>query len=231
MGPFIGKQLIQHLVTANPSPQYVARVSAAFNNNGNGVRGDMKAVLRAILLDADARGPVKTDPSYGRLRAPAQFLTATVRAANGRSDGVYLVQKSAEMGQDVFGSPTVFNFYPPDFKTPGTNLLGPSFKIMQTGTILNRLNFTNQLLFGGIGADRSVPGSFGTQVDLAGLQTLAGNPDQLLDALNTVMLHGTMSADMRNAIKPAINAVGTNDPAGRVRTALYLIATDRKSVV
>ena len=80
VGPFIGKQLIQHLVTSNPSPAYVARVAAAFNGETNGVRGDMKTVIKAILLDPEARGDVKTDANYGHLRHPALFISALLRA-------------------------------------------------------------------------------------------------------------------------------------------------------
>src|SRR5208337_2052608 len=115
VGPFIGKQLIQKLVTGNPSPQYVARVSAVFDNDGTGVRGNLKAVVSAILTDAEARGDAHTEASYGKLREPVLFLTAAARAVGTTSDGVYFTQQARNLGQDLFNSPSVFNYYPPDY--------------------------------------------------------------------------------------------------------------------
>jgi len=226
VGPFIGRQLIQHLVTSNPTPAYVARVSAAFNNNGQGVRGDMRAVLRAILLDAEARGDAKTVADFGKLREPALLVTNVARALNGSSDGVYLLQQATNMGQSVFQAPSVFNFYPPNFPAPGTTLDGPPFKIMLTGTILNRANFANRILFGGnVNPDATVAGATGTQLNLQPLQALAGNPDQLLDRLNLILMHNTLSPQARQAILTAVNAYAANDTLGRVRQAAYLVAT------
>jgi uncharacterized protein (DUF1800 family) len=226
VGPFIGRQLIQHLVTSNPTPAYVARVTAAFNNNGQGVRGDMRAVLRAILLDAEARGDAKTVADYGKLREPALLVTSVARALNGSSDGVYLLAQATAMGQSVFQAPSVFNFYPPNFPAPGTTLDGPPFKIMLTGTILNRANFANRILFGGnVNPDATVAGATGTQLNLQPFQALAGNPDQLLDRLNLIFMHNTLSPQARQAILTAVNAYAANDPLGRVRQAAYLIAT------
>ena len=226
VGPFIGRQLIQHLVTSNPSPAYVARVSAAFNNNGSGVRGDLRAVLRAILLDPEARGDVKVAADYGKLREPALLVTNVARALNASSDGVYLLQQSTAMGQAVFQAPSVFNFYPPNYQAPETALDGPQFKLMLTGTILNRANFANRILFGGnVGADTTVAGATGTQISIASLQALAATPDQLLDRLNLVFLHNTLSAPARTAILTAVNAYPATDTAGRVRQAAYLLAT------
>lgn len=226
VGPFIGRQLIQHLVTSNPSPAYVARVAAAFNNNGSGVRGDLRAVLRAILLDPEARGDVKVAADYGKLREPALLVTNVARALNASSDGVYLLQQSTAMGQAVFQAPSVFNFYPPNYQAPETALDGPQFKLMLTGTILNRANFANRILFGGnVGADTTVAGATGTQISIASLQALAATPDQLLDRLNLVFLHNTLSAPARTAILTAVNAYPATDTAGRVRQAAYLLAT------
>jgi uncharacterized protein (DUF1800 family) len=228
-GTFIGKQLIQHLVTSNPTPAYVARVTAAFNNNGQGVRGDMKAVLRAVLLDAEARGDVKTAADYGKLREPALLVAGVLRALNGATDGVYLLGQSLNMGQNVFQAPSVFNFYPPNFPAPGTTIAGPPFKIMLTGTILNRANFVDRVVMGAnIGADNTVTGSTGTRINLAPFQPLAANPDaagQLLDRFNLIFLHNTMSPQMRQALLTAVNAYPATDTLGRVRQAAYLVAT------
>jgi uncharacterized protein (DUF1800 family) len=226
VGPFIGRQLIQHLVTSNPSPAYVARVTAAFNNNGSGVRGDMRAVLRAVLLDAEARGDVKTATDYGKLREPVLQLTGVMRALNGTSDGVYLLGQSSAMGQNVFQPPSVFNFYPPNFPAPGTTLDGPPFKIMLTGTILNRANFVDRVVFGAnINPDSTVAGATGTRINLQPFQALAANPDQLLDRFNLIFMHNTLSTQARQAILTAVNAYPATDTLGRVRQAAYLIAT------
>jgi len=228
-GTFIGKQLIQHLVTSNPSPAYVARVTAAFNNNGQGVRGDMRAVLRAILLDAEARGDAKTVADYGKLREPALMVAGVLRALNGASDGVYPLSQSSNMGQNVFQAPSVFNFYPPNFVAPGTTLAGPPFKIMLTGTILNRSNYVDRVVMGAnIGADNTVTGSTGTRINLQPFQALATNPDatgQLLDRFNLIFMHNTMSPQMRAALLTAVNAYPATDTLGRVRQAAYLLAT------
>ena len=227
VGPFIGRQLIQHLVTSNPTPAYVARVTAKFNDNGSGVRGDMRAVLRAVLLDAEARGSIKTDAAYGKLREPALYVTGVLRGLNAQSDGVYPMQQSRSLGQDVFNSPSVFNFYPPSYTAPGSLIDGPQFKVMVTGTILNRANFANQILYtaNGIAADASVAGATGTKIDITALQALAGNPDQLLDRLSALFMHDTLSAAARNAIKPAVSALVATDTAGRARAAAYLVTT------
>ena len=226
VGPFIGRQLIQHLVTSNPTPAYVGRVTAAFNNNGAGVRGDMRAVLRAVLLDPEARGDVKTASDYGKLREPALLLANVMRALNGSSDGVYLLGQSSSMGQNVFQPPSVFNFYPPNYSAPGTTIDGPPFKIMLTGTILNRANFVDRMVFGAnVNPDATVTGATGTRINLQPYQTLAANPDQLLDRLSLVFMHNTLSSQARQAILTAVNAYPATDTLGRVRQAAYLIAT------
>jgi uncharacterized protein (DUF1800 family) len=113
-GPFFAQHMIRQLVTSNPSPAYIRRVAAAFNDNGGGVRGDMKAVLRAVLLDPEARGDAKTDPRYGMLREPVLYIMAILRGLDAVTDGNRLYEPAGAMGQDVFYSPTVFNYYPAD---------------------------------------------------------------------------------------------------------------------
>src|SRR5262249_36525029 len=127
VGPFISLRLIQHLVTSNPSSPYVARVAAVFNNNGAGVRGDMSAVVRAVLLDPEARGDLKTSASYGHLREPALFICNLLRAFNAKSadltkpsDG-YLNPQAVNMGQDVYRPPSVFSYYSPGYSIAGTS--------------------------------------------------------------------------------------------------------------
>ncbi|MEP6902555.1 MAG: DUF1800 family protein [Actinomycetota bacterium] len=247
IGPYIGKLLIQHLVTSDPSPAYVGRVAAAFNNNGAGVRGDMKAVIRAILLDPEARGSRKTDPTYGKLREPLQHLTNflrtfNVRAGNNgsatppaacqnRSDGVF-DWVTREMGQDIWGPPTVFNYFPPDYVVPGTDILGPEFALANTGTSFSRNNQLFFLTFGDIGfspATAADPYPYvpcGTAIDLtAPTAWAAADPsgNTLIENLNTKMMHGAMSEAMKDKIRTAINF---NVPAdAKAKQAIFLVAT------
>jgi uncharacterized protein (DUF1800 family) len=232
VGPFVSKLLIQQMVTSDPTPAYVGRVAAAFNNNGAGVRGDMKAVIRAILLDVEARGDVKTDANYGKLREPVSYVTNTLLALNvknaalsGPSDGVITAYTNG-IGQNPFNSPTVFNYYPADFVIPGTSLLGPEFGILTTGTAVGRANVVNTITYGQINVGENNPA--GTRIDLADLQAIsAADPtgNQLLDVLNQRMLHNTMSAEMRATILPAITVITATDTLGRARAAVYLVAS------
>jgi uncharacterized protein (DUF1800 family) len=233
VAPFASKLLIQHLVTSDPTPAYVGRVAAVFNNNGSGVRGDMKAVIRAILLDPEARGNVKTEPRYGKLREPVQLMTNVLRHFNVRSaDGTQLSDGDvnrlpAAMGQNAFNSPTVFNYYSPDYVVPGTTVLAPEFGIFTTGTSIARANFANTMVFGRLNV--ALPNTpFGTSISFAEMQALAtadATGNQLMDALNQKMMHGTMSAQMRTTILNAVLAVPSNNPLLRAQTAVYLIAT------
>jgi uncharacterized protein (DUF1800 family) len=218
VGPFLGKQLIQHLVTSNPSPAYVARVAAAFDNDGGGVRGDLKAVVRAVLMDPEARGAVKTDPAYGHLREPVLFITGLLRAFRATTDGELAAQASA-MGQDLFNPPTVFSYYPHDYLIPGTTVQGPEFGIQSSSAAEARLNFLNSLTTTGV---RTADG--GTTIDLSPLAPYAGTPTSLAAKLNEMLLHGTMSAGMAAAVTTAVAAVPATNPLLRVQTAVYLVA-------
>jgi uncharacterized protein (DUF1800 family) len=229
VGPFIGKQLIQHLVTSNPTPQYVARVAAAFNNNGQGVRGDLRAVVRAILLDPEARGDAKTEPRYGHLREPALFLTSMLRAVGGQSDGVYLRAQSSAMGQNVFTPPSVFNFYPPDQEIPGSGALGPEFGIQDATTAINRANFVYQMVYGnGAAPNATVVGSTGTTLDLAPYQASAADAYALVELLNQRLMHGALSASAAATIAQAVDVLPTSDAVNRVRMAVYLLASSQQ---
>lgn len=232
VGPFVSKLLIQHLVTSDPTPAYVGRVAAVFNDNGLGVRGDLKAVVRAILLDPEARGDVKTDPNYGKLREPVQYVTNVLKTFNAKavdlvqqSDGV-LTNYTNSLAQNPFNSPTVFNYYSPDYIIPGTALLGPEFGIMTTGTAVARANVMNTIVFSRINVGETTPN--GTAIDLAEWEALAAadpTGNRLLDELNIRMLHGRMTPQMRAAILPAFTAVSATTPRARAQAAIYLVAT------
>ena len=233
VAPFISKQLIQHLVASNPSPAYVARIASVFASNSNSPT-QLYAVVRAILLDTEARGDFidpATQPNYGKLREPVQFITNLLRAFNATSDGVLNSLNvggssigSADMSQDLFNAPSVFSFYPPTARVPGENALGPQFGIFSSLTSLRRANFANRVVFSTIpAAPPNRP--TGTSIDLSPWDPIANNPEQLIEALNQLLLYGAMSADMRDSVRVAVESIPASNARLRVRTALYLIAT------
>lgn len=239
VGPFISRQLIQHLVTSNPSPAYVQRIARVFNNdcdalyadNCTGGRGNLRAVVQAILLDPEARGDMKTAPNYGKLREPVQYLNNILHAFDATSDGVIGNRSSAgdlpnSLDQPVFQPATVFSYYQPEYEVPGTMILGPAFGILSTSTTLRRANAANQLIYLGIPISPNNP--TGTQLNLTFLQSQASNPVAIADLLNSLMLHGTMSAQMRASLVTAMNAIPSSDPSytlKRAQVAAYLVAT------
>lgn len=236
VGPFVSKFLIQHLVTSDPTPAYVGRVAAVFNDNGQGIRGDLKSVVRAILLDPEARGDIKTDPNYGKLREPVQMTTNfyrqfNVTSADGtqQSDG-YVSPLPTLMSQTPFSAPTVFNYYPPNYVVPGTTLLAPEFGLMNTGSSIARVNIATFMSFSSVTVDNRNPPNapMGTSIDISALTQVAQNDptaNQLLNELNYKMMHGTMSQQMRDSILTAVLSVPQTSPDVRVRTALFLIAS------
>ncbi len=220
--PFVSRELIQHLVTSNPSPAYIQRVTSVFMNNGASVRGDMQAVITAILLDPEARrgdDSTTANAGDGHLQEPILYITGLLRAVGATSDGSNLSGQGGAMGQNALFPGSVFNFFSPNFMIPGTNLFGPEFQILTTATSLNRANFVNTFVFGSLGS--------GTTVNFGSLASQASNPGALLDSLNILMLHGTMSADMKTSILTAMQAVpaGTNQTLQQAQTAVYLIGT------
>jgi uncharacterized protein (DUF1800 family) len=253
VGPFISKQLIQHLVTSNPSPAYVERVARVFNNDCSGlypqgctnVRGNLKLVVQAILLDPEARGDVKTDPNYGKLREPAQYITGFLRAFNVKSldklstsDGVLGNRSTTDftgsLDQPIFQPPTVFSYYQPSYEVPGQRILGPAFGILSTTTTLRRANNINTLVFTGVSTNSTPTAASpdrprGTSIDIASLEALSGNPVDVVNTLDALLLHGTMNAQMRASIITAMNAINdanvTTRNQKRARTAVYLVAT------
>lgn len=236
VGPFVSKFLIQHLVTSDPTPAYVGRVAAVFNNNGQGVRGDLKAVVRAILLDPEARGDEKTDPNYGKLREPVQFATNIYRhfdvsSADGtqQSDGFITIIPQI-MGQNPFYADSVFNYYPPNYIAPGTSLLAPEFALLNTGSSINRINASTVMAFIPLEVDNRNPPWYplGTSIKVEDYTELAANDpsgNQLVDALDRKMMHGTMPADMRAKILEGVLAVPAEAADFRARTAIFLIAS------
>lgn len=234
IAPFISKQLIQHLVTSNPSAGYVQRIAGIFTTHQDSPT-QLQEVVRAILLDPEARGDFKdpaTEPNYGKLLEPVQFITSILRAFNATSDGVLdsvnvggSAIGSADMNQDLFNAPSVFNFYPPTARVPGEpTVLGPQFALFSSLSSLRRLNFVNRVIYSNIPA--ALPNRpTGTSIDLSPWDALATDPDRLIDELNWLLLHGAISEETRTAVKDVVLSIPVSSRRSRVRAAIYLIVT------
>ncbi len=235
VGPFVVKHLIQQLVTSNPSPKYMRDIVAVFNNNGTGVKGDLKATVRAILLHPEARAPRNpVTSSFGKLKEPVLLVTSALRALGAQSDGIDPIVRVRAMGQDVYASPTVFNYYPADYVVPGTGLAGPPFGIFDATTYFTRTNWVyNQLTLNatctgnvcGPAPDTSVVNAVGTKVDYTSLAALAADPAALVDAVDNLLLQKSMSRFMRQQVINAVAAYPSataTDLLNRARTAVYL---------
>ncbi len=237
VGPFIGKQLIQRLVTSNPSPAYVGRVAAKFNNNGSGVRGDMAAVIKAILMDSEARSTTaQAGNTFGKQREPVLRVGNLVRAFNGTSTSGRFGFWSLEsveygVGQAHFRSPSVFNFFPPDYAPQGpiadAKLVAPEFQITTDTQILSSSNILKYLIYYGYGA------SDATRVNLnfSGVQSLASDPAKLVDKLDLLMTAGNLSAATRTAVMTAVAAYPATQLKERTQAAVYLITLSPDFVI
>jgi uncharacterized protein (DUF1800 family) len=217
VGPFLGTRLIQALVKSNPTPAYVQRVAAAFADNGSGQRGDMKAVIRAVLLDPEARAgdTLAAAAGDGKLREPALYMTRLLRAFPAKYTGTGLPYYSQSMKQDVYDAPSVFNFYPPSYRPQGYSLLGPEFKILDSPALASRLNFAWDFTNGGL------PGR--AQPNFNALVTAAADNATLIATLDRNLLHGTMPDGLKSTIAGALTASG-GSAQERAMLALYLVA-------
>ena len=219
MAPFVSKQLIQHLVTSNPSPAYVERVSNVFLDNGQGVRGDMKAVVTAILTDPEARAGddpnAAANAGFGHLREPVLFMANILRGLNGTlTDQSAPYNYANNMGQNLFYSPSVFSYFSPQYRN-SQGSPAPEFQIYSTQTAANRADTVNSILYGRL--DK------GTTVDLTPFVSKAANPDALADYISSVFLYHSMSSDLHGAILQAAQA--TSNPVSRAKDALYITLT------
>jgi uncharacterized protein (DUF1800 family) len=230
VGPFVCRQLIQHLVTSEPSAAYVQRVSAVFANNGSGVRGDMQAVIRAILEDAEARAGDTSDTfDGGHLREALLYMTNVIRGlgfTNTSSVGDYssLGNYTTALGEKPYMSGSVFNFFPPDYVIPGTATNAPEFGQENTASAILRLTLADNLVNNKIRnftVNLSATSMLGVTASQTGVAlTDAGN---LVDSLGIIFMHGQMPAQTRSEI---VNHVATlTDVAQRVRVATYLVIT------
>ncbi len=229
VGPFISKQLIQRLVTSNPTPAYVERVASVFNDNGSGVRGDLAAVISAILLDTEARNGHKTLPAFGKLKEPLLRLTHLYRAFDlqpTRKEGSFwehdscgrgeypayvmgdswsdLSSLGGEIGQAMLHAPSVFNFYRPDYSPAGlagTNgLVAPEFQLATENFVVNTANLLNYTLFWAEPVT-TVNEEGLSWLDFSQIRDLATNTENLLNYLDRVLLNGSMSGQLRAIIK------------------------------
>lgn len=257
VGPFLGRQLIQRLVTSNPSPSYVRRVAAVFNNNGQGVRGDMKAVVRAVLLDPealDSRGA--KDRHFGKLREPVLRLSALLRAFRARSDsGHFLLDATddpgTQLGQTPLRAPSVFNFYRPGYVPPGTqaaaaSLVVPEMQITHETSVAGYANFMRNVLLSGVG--RRGGGALNRpdlQLDYDAELAWADRPAVVVERVDRMLTYGQMPAALKTEIRSALESIavpalkldGSNLAAAnharktRVQAALFLTLVSPEFIV
>jgi uncharacterized protein (DUF1800 family) len=242
VGPFIGRQLIQRLVTSTPSRAYVQRVAAAFANSG----GDMKALIRAVLLDAEARAPATA--GGGKLREPVLRLTALLRAFGATSDsGAFLIgttdDPATQLGQTPLRAGSVFNFYRPGYVPPGTEaatlgLTVPEMQLTHEVSVAGYANYLRSGLQGGFGQNGVNYSAARRDVQLALTEerALADDPAKLVERVTTRLLGANADAALKQDIQaavetvalPALNSSGSNQTAvdnaraNRARLAVYL---------
>lgn len=240
VGPFIGRQLIQRLVTSNPSPGYVARVAQAFNTGsysagiwrtGNGQRGDMRATIAAVLLDPEARDIARiAEPGFGKVREPVLRLAAWMRAFDASSASRnYLLgntdSDSGSLGQSPMRSPSVFNFYRPGYVPPNTaiasaNLVAPEFQIIHETSVVGYANFMRNVVRYGVGSNspRDI------QPDYAKELALAEDADALIERLDLLLTYGTMSTATKDLIRDAVESISINPlkPSTGLENRVYI---------
>ena len=256
VGPFIGKQLIQRLVTSNPTPAYVGRVAAAFNNNGAGVRGDLRAVVKAILLDDEARAPAGlTQPGFGKLREPMlRFVqwgrTFGISSARGSWKIGNLGDPGSRLGQSPLRSPSVFNFFRPGYVPPSTALatsgaVAPEFQLVNESSVGGYLNYMQGVIRNGIwvnGPDvphnASTPNDgFDIKASYSSELALVTDPDALVARINLLMCAGQLSAAtvklISDALKTTTVTASSSDNAklDRISAAIFLVMASAEYLV
>jgi uncharacterized protein (DUF1800 family) len=231
VGPFVSKQLIQRLVTSNPTPAYVARVAAVFADNGAGERGDLFAVVRAILMDDEARhGHENMPTTFGKVREPLLRQTALWRAFDATSSNGAVAEAWPEQhfGQAPLRSPSVFNFFQPHYAPPGVaaqaGLAAPELQIATDNLVTQTSNVMLwRTLFGWEGNPWSDSDDTLLQLDYE--LSIAHDTQALLEHLDLVLMSGAMSSEMRTAIAGVVDAYAPGERIERVVDALYLIVT------
>ena len=226
IGPFVSRQLIQKLVCSNPSPAYVYRVAQVFANNGSGVRGDMKAVIRAILMDYEARSTTMlTQQGYGKLNEPMLRVAAVMRGFNAYSSGAqhmwYCDITDGDLAQSAMYAVSVFNFYMPGFIQPGplaqAGLVAPEFQITNETSSMTVQNFLRNGIYGGF--------KWGDiKLNLANEQALSSDPTGLVDHVALILCAGNINATVRQIIINQVAAWPANDTFGRAALAVHLVS-------
>jgi uncharacterized protein (DUF1800 family) len=227
-GPFIGRQLIQRFTMSHPSPAYVGRVAAVFNNNGRGGRGDLKATLRAVLLDPDARSKPSGNAS-GRLREPLhRFIqwgrSFGITSTTGRWPIGDTTDPATRLGQSPWRSPSVFNFFRPGYVPPGKELAAnqitaPEFQLLNESTVAGYLNFMQSVISNGL-ASGDVTARYTHEL------TLAADPPALLEHLNLRLASGAIQPTTLSELSAAVATISASTAAGqlnRVRAAILLV--------
>ena len=235
--PFFSKQLIQHLVTSNPSPAYISRVAKVFENDGTGVRGNLQAVITAILMDPEARDTATdtTNPQFGKVREALVRYTEWARAFTAQSrTGSFDVGSTEDpiygFGQMWLRSPTVFNWFAPGYTPPNTSisaagLLAPEMQMTNVSSVVGYINYMQSAIGSSAQGGPDVFSYYSTEM------SLAATPDQLMDRINLLLMYGQMSTTLYNQILGAVNAIPipTGDQnainaalLARVQTAVYL---------
>lgn len=236
VAPFISRQLIQRLVTSNPAPAYVARVAAVFNNDGTGTKGNLKAVISAILLDAEARSSLNPgDVQFGKLREPMLRFLGWARAykATASNDLWNLGNTSdpaTKLGQSPLRSPSVFNFFRPGYVPPNSaianaSLVAPEFQITNESSVVGYVNYMQRAVSNGVSD---------VDADYSSLLPLADTAGALLDEINLVLASGELSSDTLLSLRSAVDSM----PAGtdnrrklRVYAALTLVLAAPEFIV
>jgi uncharacterized protein (DUF1800 family) len=227
--PFISQQLIQRLVTSNPSPAYVQRVATVFANNGSGVRGDLKAVVKAILLDSEARDMANaSNPAFGKLREPMVRFLNWARALGATSpSNVWAVgdlsDPSTKLGQSPMRSPTVFNFFhpgyvPPDGALAAQGLTAPELEITDESSVAGYINFMQRAISGS--------GISDVKANYTALTAMATDSAALLAELNLVLAANQIPATTLATLKTALDSISVSTDAGklnRVYAAVTLV--------
>lgn len=226
--PFVSRQLIQRLITSNPTAAYVGRVAAIFVNNGSGVRGDLRAVVRAILLDPEARADTTiSGTASGKLREPVVRLANWARAFGATSTGGLwpigdTSSSTNRLAQSLGRAPSVFNFFRPGYTPPNTaianaSLVAPEMQITNEPSVVAYINYMQGVIQNGIGND--------VRADYAPLVAMAADSAALVDEVNLLLAAGQLSAATVAAIRAAVDSISattTSGPINRVYTAILL---------
>lgn len=236
VGPFLARQMIQRLIMSNPSPAYIARVASQFNDNGQGVRGDMRALVKAVLFDEDARSlTIAAQPTSGKIREPILRFAEWMRAyravsTTGRFSVGNTDDQGSRLGQTVLRSPSVFNFYRPGYVPPNTpiadaSLVSPEMQITHETSVAGWLNMMRSAVERGWGSSRDVKPNYEIEI------SLADDPPELVERINIILLNGTMSNRLRERVQSTVGdrqihatdaTRAQRDRANRVHLAVFM---------